>query len=274
MGLLPKYASSDLEHGSSSISSISAILFGLSAMTTGSGTARPKTSQACDPCRALKVRCLPGTQPDICKKCQKSGASCIFAEQRPRQKSNKPTSKARVAALESKLDELLSSIGQAKTSSSSTDRRHSHPPRSDQSISTGSSLQTQQSNPSPAIAFGAGDIDLYCDYPRVNASQSVPDLVLGQCGISVEAANAYLQKFRSMSAYFPFVMLPEHASMLSLSLTHPFLTLAALTAATSQEKSLQRSLNQSFRIAILQKVMLDGERNLDLLQALLVYVGW
>ena len=247
-------------------------------MTTPTGSLKSKASQACEPCRALKVRCLPGTQPDACKKCQKSGASCIFAEQRPRQKSTKPTSKARVAALESKLDELLSTIGQAKTSSSSTERQDSHTPRSDQSILNRSSLQSQQSQSPPAATANSNPcglpLDLYCDYPRINASQSVPDLVLIQCGISIEAANGYLQKFRSMSAYFPFVVLPEHASMLSLSLTHPFLTLAALTAATSQEKALQRSLDRTFRIAILQSVMLDGGRDLDLLQAVLVYLGW
>src|SRR2546421_5937470 len=76
-----------------------------------------KTTQACDPCRSLKVRCLPSTLPGVCKKCLNSKlgrASCTWAERKPRQQTSKPSSKARVTELESKLNELIARVDQSQ----------------------------------------------------------------------------------------------------------------------------------------------------------------
>jgi hypothetical protein len=127
----------------------------------------------------------------------------------------------------------------------------------------------------PEAGFGSSStpFDIYACYPRINTDQSVPDVLLSY-GISIAAADGYLLRFRNMYTYFPFVIVPEEATVLSMSHDRPFLCIAALAAAMSSEKILQKRLEQSFRIAILQKIMLDGERSLDLLQGLLVYLAW
>jgi hypothetical protein len=152
--------------------------------------------------------------------------------------------------------------------------------RVDASPFTNSTLQSLDScfsaptSSIPETSFGFNTpLDLYAGYPRVNTDQSVPDILFAS-GVSIAAADRYLLQFRNMSTYFPFVIIPNEATVLSMSQDRPFLCLAALAAATSAEKILQKNLEQSFRIAILQKIMLDGERNLDLLNGLLVYLAW
>jgi hypothetical protein len=244
---------------------------------------RAKTTQACDPCRSLKVRCLPSSLPGVCKKCLngKSGrASCTWAEQKPRRRSSKPSSKARVAELESKLDQLIARVDQSHANKD--DSAMQQEGLFDGSSFTTSTVQSRDSCFSvpatgsiPEGGFDSSNtpLDFYACYPRINTDQSAPDVLLS-CGISIAAADGYLLRFRNMSTYFPFVIVPEEATVLSMSHDRPFLCIAALAAAMSSEKILQKRLEQSFRIAILQKIMLDGERSLDLLQGLLVSLAW
>src|SRR5437868_12988330 len=238
---------------------------------------RAKTAQACDPCRSLKVRCLPSSQPGICKKClhSKSGkASCTWTEQKPRKRNTKPSSKARVSELEARLDELIARVDQSQSTrdESVSDRiggRLGDSPFTSNTLPSRDSCfsdPTAGSISEAGFGFGA-PLNLYESYPCINADQSLPEVLLA-CGLSTDAADGYLVQFRNMTAYFPFVIIPNEATVLSMSQDRPFLCLAALVAATSSEKDVQKSLEQSFRVAILQKIMLDGERNLDLLNGL------
>lgn len=247
---------------------------------------RPKTSRACEPCRALKVRCLPGSHVNVCKKCSRSGAKCYFEKPRPRRKTDTTSSKARVIELESKLNELIARVDKhapVKPQSAGQDDSAlgSQYLRAEDSPTIGASPHFQESYSSGPTTASIADSrpgystpsNYYADYPRINATQSVPDLLF-TCSVSIAAADEYLMCFRSMTNYFPFVMIPHGANVLSLSRDRPFLCLAALSAATSADKLLQKTLEQSFRISILQKVMLDGERSLDILDGLLIYLAW
>jgi hypothetical protein len=248
-----------------------------------STASRAKTAQACDPCRSLKVRCMPSSQPGVCKKCLNSKpgrVSCTWAEFKPRQRSSKPSSRARVTELETKLNELIARVDQSQASNdeSASGRKEGRVVDSPFTASTLHSRDSCFSVPTTGSIEEAGfdfgtPLDLYAGYPRINADQSLPDILLS-CGLSIAAADVYLVQFRNMSTYFPFVIIPNEATVLSMSQDRPFLCLAALAAATSLEKTSQKSLEQSFWRAVLQKIMLDGERNLDLLNGLLVYLAW
>jgi hypothetical protein len=244
---------------------------------------RAKTTQACDPCRSLKVRCLPSSLPGVCKKClnRKSGrASCTWAEQKPRRQSSKRSSKSRVAELESKLDQLIARVDQSRVNKDDSGTQQEglfggspFATSTAQSHDSCFSVPTTGGVPDSGFDSSSTPLDFYACYPRIHADQSAPDVLLS-CGISISAADRFLLRFRNMSAYFPFVLIPEEATVLSMSHDRPFLCIAALAAAASSEKILQKRLEQSFRTAILQKIMLDNERSLDLLQGLLVYLAW
>jgi hypothetical protein len=77
-----------------------------------------------------------------------------------------------------------------------------------------------------------------------------------------------------MAEYFPFVQVPENATVTHLSEDKPFLLLAIFAVASSHEKALQKSLGDELRKALCSKVILYGEKSLDLLQGLLIYLAW
>ncbi|KAF5859082.1 hypothetical protein ETB97_003324 [Aspergillus alliaceus] len=83
-------------------------------------------------------------------------------------------------------------------------------------------------------------------------------------------ADQLLSKFRIKSGYFPFVAIPENIA----STDHRFLYLGVLTVASSDDIPLLRSLDHRFRSVLADRVVKGGEKSLDYLQGLLVYIAW
>jgi hypothetical protein len=54
----------------------------------------------------------------------------------------------------------------------------------------------------------------------------------------------------------------------------PFLLLAAVAAASSKYCHLQDALIRQFKESLSQRVVMAGEKDLDLLQGLLVHLAW
>ena len=106
------------------------------------------------------------------------------------------------------------------------------------------------------------------------AGMSVLQKLCSRGVLDCDKAQQLLWTFREMSFYFPFVALPLNATVESMSEECPFLLLAVLTVASSAEKSLQKSLDEELRNALSLEVVIDGEKSLDLLQGLLVYLAW
>ncbi|CAG8071288.1 unnamed protein product, partial [Penicillium nalgiovense] len=109
-------------------------------------------------------------------------------------------------------------------------------------------------------------------YPKISGV-SCPELLL-ECGLSLDAADGFLSRFRTMTSYFPFFMVPSHATVLTMCKERPFVLMAALAAATSSDKKLQKSLGDKFRTCALHAIMVHNERSLDLLNGILVYLAW
>lgn len=83
-------------------------------------------------------------------------------------------------------------------------------------------------------------------------------------------ADQLLSKFQTKSSYFPFVALPSNIA----SAEHRFLYLAVLTAASSDDMALLRSLDNRFRSVLADRIVNAGEKSLDYLQGLLIYIAW
>lgn len=240
-----------------------------------------KASQACEICRSLKVRCLPSSQPDTCLKCVNSKKTCVFLERQPRQprqRQPKHSSKARIRALESKVDNLLAIASQSKLS-------HGKGPSQrevgllENGLSTYSSSSGEQdSTPSSSHNSNTSStplgwpFDKWAGYPKINGI-SCPDLLL-ECGLSMHAANGFLNRFRTMTSYFPFFVVPTHTNIFTMCKERPFVLVAALAAATSSDRKLQSTLGEKFRTGALHAIMVHNERSLDLLNGMLVYLAW
>jgi hypothetical protein len=98
--------------------------------------------------------------------------------------------------------------------------------------------------------------------------------VIKQRTLSIERAKELLSSFRDVSIFLPFVVVPETATVQSMARNSPFLLLALLTAASATDTKLHYQLDHEFRRVLSLKVVAEGQRGLDFLQGLLVYIAW
>jgi hypothetical protein len=93
-------------------------------------------------------------------------------------------------------------------------------------------------------------------------------------GLSPVVLGHFLDRFRGMASYFPFVRIPDAWNAASMAEDHPFLLLAAVAAASSEYCHLQDALIRKFKESLSQRVIINGEKDMDLLQGLLVHLAW
>jgi hypothetical protein len=247
------------------------------------GGLKNKASQACETCRSLKVRCLPSSQPEKCLKCNHSKKTCVFLERPTRQpqRQHKPkyNSKSRIRALESKVDDLIALASQSQLSHELETSQHDLGLLGHELFTSSISSSHEERDSTSNIGHSSnsnsntfsGSLDDWAGYPQLNGI-SCHELLL-ECGLSIDAADESLKRFRAMASYFPFFVLPSHATVLTMCKEQPFALLAALAAATP-DKRLQKALGHKFKTCALHAVMIDNERSLDLLNGLLVYLAW
>lgn len=75
-------------------------------------------------------------------------------------------------------------------------------------------------------------------------------------------------------ALFPFVVIPPTETLATLRHQSPFLLLAILGASQEDNSELQGILDAEVRNVVALRVVLQAERNMDLLLGLLVHVAW
>jgi hypothetical protein len=92
--------------------------------------------------------------------------------------------------------------------------------------------------------------------------------------ISLDTAESHLQQFRNMTLYFPFVIIPSSVSADGLAQNNPLLLLAILAASSWEKPQLQAQLEALLRKSLTEKILLGGEKSLELLSALMTYLGW
>jgi hypothetical protein len=133
-----------------------------------------------------------------------------------------------------------------------------------------SSAPCQESQPTSQFP---SNIPYHC--PIVNLPDFSFDVVhdsISKNIIPFAKAEAYLHVFREHS--FPWVRLPEQKSLETLRRERPFLLQSVLTFAAYEEVRLQRLLETELKNTLMKKVLVEGEKSLDLLQGLLVYLAW
>jgi hypothetical protein len=90
----------------------------------------------------------------------------------------------------------------------------------------------------------------------------------------LQDAERLLAVFRHKAPLFPFVTIPEEMTVSSLSRTSPFLLLAILTVASGMNTPLNYQMDQEFRRILSAKVVVEGQKSLDFLQGILLYIAW
>jgi hypothetical protein len=94
-------------------------------------------------------------------------------------------------------------------------------------------------------------------------------------GISLAEAHAVLDDFRAnFMPRFPFVVVPPEATPLDMVATQPFLLRSIVMAAAPFPPARVRKMVRSGRAYLCTRMIVNGDRNLDLLQGLLVSIAW
>ncbi|KAJ5415116.1 hypothetical protein N7465_003811 [Penicillium sp. CMV-2018d] len=107
-----------------------------------------------------------------------------------------------------------------------------------------------------------------------DASTAMDAAWITDLGLSPVVLEHLLDRFRGMVSYFPFVRLSDTWTAASMAEDRPFLLLAAVAAASSKYCHLQDALIRRFKEFLSQRVIIAGEKDLDLLQGLLVHLAW
>lgn len=89
-----------------------------------------------------------------------------------------------------------------------------------------------------------------------------------------DQAAESLQLFRSQNASFPFIVVPSHLSIDMLRRERPFLLLTILLLGSHKNAEMLPALHHDVKETISQKMIIEGEKSIDLLQGLLVYLCW
>ncbi|KAF2877566.1 hypothetical protein BDV95DRAFT_480890 [Massariosphaeria phaeospora] len=262
-----------------------------SAVTMEARESRIGNAFACERCRKHKVRCVPSDTAGICQRCQKARVECIehVARRRPAKPRNVVQTPTRVADMERKLDKLSAIVTAAAAPSSAP--QPSLPPV------TGVASQIAefaQRTPTPApIASSASatSVPPVVKTPILPNPGSTPESALSfwesisdtlsELGrldpvirsISVIHMQLLLESYRTMTDYFPFVTIPKDCFCRDLIQQRPLLMFSVLTAASYDSALLQLTLSREFRKLLMVKIM-NGEKSLDLLQGLLVFIAW
>lgn len=83
-----------------------------------------------------------------------------------------------------------------------------------------------------------------------------------------------LHRYRTMQHQFPFVVIPEAWNVQHMMVSRPTLLLAIVASSACHYPRLQQVLVEDLKDTLTRRVMMGGENDLELLQAILVHLAW
>ncbi|KAI0139684.1 hypothetical protein BJ166DRAFT_489392 [Pestalotiopsis sp. NC0098] len=269
----------------------------------------PKRPRACEACRGLKVKCEP--EPvDVdgpCKRCRKANRACIITQ--PTRKRQKKTD-SRVAELEKKIDALTASLQATRgvpptqplpvgeqNSFNSAQQQHAptvtrewHPPQATPREPQPQSQYSpeQDSHVSflpPMVAAGqkrkhtetresTPEVSKVWPASASNRNEYTTDLVDRGLMTMQQANECFVRYTDHMTQHLPAVVFPAGTTAAEVRKNKPILFLAIIAAASSEMPQVQRQLVKELVQIFADKIVVYGEKSLELVQALQVGVIW
>jgi len=93
--------------------------------------------------------------------------------------------------------------------------------------------------------------------------------------IADQEADYLIEVFRTQIALqFPFVVIPPDISARDLCTNNPFLYRTVMVVASCKNVARQIVLRNDFTSDLCEKVLIESQKSLDILQGLLVFVAW
>ncbi len=184
--------------------------------------------------------------------------------------------------MEQKLDGIFALLASANKPKEESTSGPSESHSCDSSIET-PEQPTVSDNSFPTGTYGISDEKLISNWPGegfqcypTNTASPPTDImkdVIGRGLVGFQEAEGLVQSFRTYAYRAPFVLLPD-TNLDTLRREKPFTLLNALAMAAHTNMNLQDILEREIRESLSQKLIMTGEKSLDLLQGLLLYLTW
>ncbi|PYH91177.1 hypothetical protein BO71DRAFT_56476 [Aspergillus ellipticus CBS 707.79] len=210
---------------------------------------QPPRRHACTRCVRLKVRCVPVDNTGTCVRCSRLGQPCALPEfshpSRPR--------KTRIDALQEQIDHLVAQLGHKDGATPPAETPEQLTPSVHTPDSPRSHRRREDSRP----------------YEEAGG-----DPVFGGL-VTLREADELMDKFRTQKMpQFPFVMISADMEIEILRQRSPFLLLCIVTVCMEHKPLLQHKLQDLVREIAANRLVVNNERNMDLLLGLLVHCAW
>jgi hypothetical protein len=272
--------------------------------TTPNDPNDPKRPRACEACRGLKVKCEPDPSDTDgpCKRCKKANRPCVITQ--PTRKRQKKTD-SRVAELEKKIDALTASLqasrgggGPVQPSSEQNGfgtaqqqiaqlTREWHQAQTSVRESPAQYTPEQDKSAGPPPGMMAGQKRKHADL-RESSSEEVkvwpvaPPIsnqytadMIDKGLLTMQQANDLFSRYTDhMAKHLPAVVFPPGTTAAEVRKNQPILFLAVMGAASSEMPHVQRPLVKELVQIFADKIVVNGEKSLELVQALQVGVIW
>ena len=231
---------------------------------------KERAAHACESCRSLKVRCLAHPNPSIqkCQRCARLDHECLIKPRAPR-KPRKRTD-TRVEELERKVEALKAafraSSGANATEWSAADSNKTFP-------------STKEAEPSLVLEKGAfvnisptsSEDDFQIARESFPQQAMLTPASLSSVRLTPTIATRLFEKFMNdIMQHFPLDLFPEGEDASIVRETQPTLFLAVITAAVGDyDLELHSALNEQLAEDFAKRIIIDGERSIELAQALI-----
>lgn len=253
-------------------------------MSLANEDSRP-LNRACEQCRTSKIRCLtdsdlPGNQ---CRRCFETQRTCTFAVQKKRRPRIRTDT--RVKDLEVKLKAVQNLMNERNIGDLDLRKTIDTP-----SVSTGvrvdmsaSNLLQNLSSQSQAnhVAIHESEIIAAPGVPGeeldVSAQPPTPSRdVIDQQIVSLKLSEDLFELFVSrFASQFPIVSFGPETTFYNIRREKPTLLLSILAAASATcSPKLFQKLNMELLEVFARKVVLGGQKSLELVQAMLIMAFW
>ncbi|KAJ9402483.1 transcriptional regulator family: Fungal Specific TF [Paecilomyces variotii] len=245
----------------------------LSSSSHGSG---PRGPRACRICAVAKARCVPSAVDGTkCERCHRLKKECVM--QTPSATRRRKAPRTRVAQLEQKLDNIVTLLTSNRTTPADEEQVQDRADPSYTGIPAAASSNTQSGS-----ASSIPDATAACLQPASlsrSPDPGPPHQFYGSAPLPPPPVElneeTCLNLFRMrMAEHFPFVMIDSKVSVHELRRDKPFLLKAIVVTASFSQMERQMNLGKEFVQELSQRMLVEGEKSLDLLQGLLVYMGW
>ena len=253
----------------------------------------PRQQRACETCRHLKVRCIfnESNPNGPCIKCTKLRQPCNIRPYYRKKRAKKADT--RVADLERKMEALVASLeAQRKGPSSIPELGNSSHPTTTTKETPTSFHETAAPSLSAAHSEHTAD-SLSADDPGTPPTEyeleqakkkrfvhySQPDFsdyvdVIDRGLLTSESAYEMFDQYIDRSHCLPLVVFPPGTTAMDIRSQKPLLFLSILAVSNSVSAKMSKMLGRELNKLIAMQCIVEGKASLELLQAILIDIGF